>query len=89
MNVFHKSDRERQVKQPVLFDIEQLGILTPTLEQMPGIVCTQNVHWCRWWIDKLNRIGFSLPEIKSFLSDFKSMEAAADLMEGSTLYRES
>ena len=41
------------------------------------------------WIDKLNRIGFSLPEIKSFSSDFKSMETAADLMEGlHLLYRE-
>ena len=41
------------------------------------------------WIDKLNQLGFSLPEIKAFVSSFESIESASDLMsQMGTLYQE-
>ena len=69
---------------------EQLGILTPDSRTEAGYRLYSERSLIQIeWIDKLNRIGFSLPEIKTFLSDFESMETAADLMEGlQSLYRE-
>ena len=62
---------------------EQLGILTPDSRTEAGYRLYSERSLIQIeWIDKLNRIGFSLPEIKTFLSDFESMETAADLMEG-------
>lgn len=69
---------------------EQLGILTPDMRTDAGYrMYSDKAVFQIEWIDKLNRLGFSLPEIKSFLSSFESIESASDLMtEMGTLYQE-
>jgi len=69
---------------------EQLGILTPDMRTDAGYrMYSDKAVFQIEWIDKLNRLGFSLPEIKSFLSSFESIESASDLMtEMGALYQE-
>ena len=69
---------------------EQLGILSPDSRTEAGyrMYSDKSVLQVEW-IDKLNRLGFSLPEIKKFLSSFGSVESASDLMnQMSALYQE-
>ena len=62
---------------------EQLGILAPDGRTSAGYrMYSDRAIVQIQWIDKLNQIGFSLTEIKSFLSSFEGMESASDLMEG-------
>ena len=60
---------------------EQLGILTPEMRTKSGYrMYSEKSVFQIEWIDKLNRLGFSLPEIKSFLASFEAIESASDLM---------
>ena len=69
---------------------EQLGILMPDMRTDAGYrMYSDKAVFQIEWIDKLNRLGFSLPEIKSFLSSFESIESASDLMtQMGALYQE-
>jgi DNA-binding transcriptional MerR regulator len=61
---------------------EQLGILVPEKRTSAGYRMYSDKAIVQiQWIEKLNQIGFSLPEIKSFLSSFEGLESASDLME--------
>ena len=60
---------------------EQLGILTPDMRTEAGYrMYSDKAVFQIEWIDKLNRLGFSLPEIKGFLASFEAIESASDLM---------
>ena len=60
---------------------EQLGILLPDMRTDAGYrMYSDKAIFQIEWIDKLNNLGFSLPEIKGFLSSFESIESASDLM---------
>ena len=62
---------------------EQLGILTPESRTGAGYrMYSDRAIVQIKWIEKLNHIGFSLPEIKSFLASFEGMDSASDLMVG-------
>jgi len=69
---------------------EQLGILSPDMRTDAGYrMYSETAVFQIEWIDKLNRLGFSLPDIKEFLSSFKQVESASDLMKAlNTLYQE-
>ena len=69
---------------------EQLGILTPDMRTEAGYrMYSDKAIFQVEWIDKLNRLGFSLPEIKAFLASFESIESASDLMaQMGALYQE-
>jgi DNA-binding transcriptional MerR regulator len=69
---------------------EQLGILVPDMRTDAGYrMYSEKAVFQIEWIDKLNRLGFSLPEIKNFLLSFESIESASDLMaEMGALYQE-
>lgn len=69
---------------------EQLGILSPDMRTDAGYrMYSDKAVFQVEWIEKLNRLGFSLPEIKSFLSSFESIESASDLMaQMGALYQE-
>ena len=69
---------------------EQLGILSPDSRTDAGYrMYSDKAVFKVEWIDKLNRLGFSLPEIKNFLLSFESIECASDLMnQMGALYQE-
>jgi len=69
---------------------EQLGILSPDMRTDAGYrMYSEKSVFQIEWIDKLNRLGFSLPEIKAFLSSFEDVESASDLMtQRGALYQE-
>ncbi len=69
---------------------EQLGILLPDMRTDAGYrMYSEKAVFQIEWIDKLNRLGFSLPNIKSFLSSFENVESAADMMtQLGNLYQE-
>lgn len=69
---------------------EQLGILTPDMRTEAGYrMYSDRAIFQIEWIDKLNRLGFSLPEIKGFLASFETIESASDLMtQMGALYQE-
>ena len=69
---------------------EQLGILTPDMRTEAGYrMYSDKAVFQIEWIDKLNRLGFSLPEIKGFLASFEAIESASDLMlQMGALYQE-
>jgi len=69
---------------------EQLGILTPDMRTEAGYrMYSDKAVFQIEWIDKLNRLGFSLPEIKSFIASFETIESASDLMlQMGSLYQE-
>ena len=69
---------------------EQLGILAPDMRTESGYrMYSDRAVFQVEWIDKLNRLGFSLPDIKSFISSFETVESASDLMlQMGALYQE-
>ena len=69
---------------------EELGILRPLQRTAAGyrMYGEQAIVQIEW-IDKLHRLGFSLPDIKEFLSSFQQIESAPDLMAAlGNLYQE-
>ena len=69
---------------------EELGLLVPDMRTDAGYrMYSEKAIFQIEWIDKLNRMGFSLPEIKDFLASFEQMESASDMMHGlGALYRQ-
>lgn len=69
---------------------EELGLLTPRERSDAGYrLYGEDAILKIEWIDKLNEIGFSLPEIQEFLESFKAVDSAPDMMAAlQNLYRE-
>jgi MerR family transcriptional regulator, copper efflux regulator len=62
---------------------EELGILKPEARTDSGYRLYSEDSILRIeWIDKLQEIGFSLPEIQSFVESFSSIDLGPDMMKG-------
>ncbi|MFH0902098.1 MAG: MerR family transcriptional regulator [Pseudomonadota bacterium] len=61
---------------------EEMGLLKPTSRSSGGYRLYSSADAVARvnWITKLQEMGFSLPEIQSFLSDFESSPTASDAM---------
>ena len=60
---------------------EELGILTPSKRTDSGYrMYSKDAVSQVEWIDKLHQLGFSLPDIQSFLADFNNLDNGPERM---------